>query len=166
MSSLRVQGIAAVTLVILCMGCDSDPPPTSEGGADLAEQPILGESAAAPLEGEVEGRAPQPESPLVAEEGGPAPTTELAGNLGPDSEQNATLSTGYGQITLENRTGVTLDLYIGSDYGCRALSNLNCTSQIREGTHTLYARDAYDRSVSVLATVNSGDSLTWTITEE
>jgi hypothetical protein len=74
--------------------------------------------------------------------------------------------TDYGQITMENTTGVTLDLYVDGAYAGTALKGLFCTSEITAGTHTLEARTADGRTFSTPLTVESGGSYTWTIREE
>jgi hypothetical protein len=75
-------------------------------------------------------------------------------------------ASGYGQVTMVNQTSTTLDLYVGDAYGCRALRNLMCTTQVRPGTHVLEARAGDGRSTSTTTEVGAGDSVTWTITEE
>ena len=48
--------------------------------------------------------------------------------------------TGYGQITFENRTSVTGDMYVDDTYGCRALAGLICTTHAQAGTHVAQFR--------------------------
>ncbi len=74
--------------------------------------------------------------------------------------------TGYGQVTLQNNTSLTLDLYVDGNYGCRTLMNLMCTTQVPAGTHTLEARGPNGESASTPVTLGEGDSVTWTVTEE
>lgn len=78
----------------------------------------------------------------------------------------ATAQTGYGQITLQNNTSVTLDLYVDADYGCRALPNLACTTSATAGEHNLTAQSTDGRSVVYPGVVvESGGSYTWTVSE-
>jgi hypothetical protein len=71
---------------------------------------------------------------------------------------------GWGQITLDNRMSATADLYVDGAYGCRALSGLMCTTQVRVGSHNLEAR-ATDRRTRTENgfTVAQGESKTWTV---
>jgi hypothetical protein len=55
---------------------------------------------------------------------------------------------GYGQITLNNQTSSTADLYVDVAYGCRALSHLVCTTQVRVGVHNLEAKLTDGRSIT------------------
>lgn len=84
--------------------------------------------------------------------------------------QNAALThlilTGHAQVTLTNQTGVTVYLYIDGDYAGRALKNLFCTSQVKAGTHALTATTDDGRSISKSVTLQTGESFTWTISEE
>ena len=71
---------------------------------------------------------------------------------------------GWGQITMQNNTDATADLYVGGAYGCRALRNLVCTTQIRVGTHDLEAKLTDGLSVSERGVVvQRGEVRTWTI---
>lgn len=78
----------------------------------------------------------------------------------------AKAQTGYGQITLQNDTSVTLDLYVDGNYGCRALPNLACTTSALAGEHNLTAQATDGRSaVQPGVVVESGGSYTWTVAE-
>ena len=72
----------------------------------------------------------------------------------------------YGQITLENKTNSTLDLYVDENYACRALANLNCTSQELAGERNLIARTGDDRETSTTLDLQAGGTIVWTVTEE
>jgi hypothetical protein len=68
------------------------------------------------------------------------------------------------QITLENRTKITLDLYVDGSYACRALGGLTCTAQTNPGPHRLEARDG-SKTVADANDfmVEDGSSETWTV---
>jgi hypothetical protein len=73
---------------------------------------------------------------------------------------------GYGQISLENKTSATADLYVDGAYGCRALAGLLCTTQVSVGTHNLEAKLTDGRSTTQDGVViGQGESRTWTISE-
>jgi len=109
------------------------------------------------------GRAQQaPSDPT----GTPMATVGLHQELAPAEGGIRTRGTGWGQVTMVNKTSMTLDLYVDGGYGCRALKGLMCTTHVRAGTHTLVAKTSDGRSVSTSVTLNSGDSFTWTITED
>ena len=78
----------------------------------------------------------------------------------------AAAQTGWGQIQMDNRTAVTLDLYVDGNYGCRALSNLACTTQARAGYHDLEARGPNGRRVTDSVTLNAGRTYTLVVGEE
>lgn len=163
MSAFRL--LPACLAVLLLAGCgdaaDKDPGPAP--APDAAPQaPPDGASEAAPEAPAPEADASAPAGRLVAALGEVKKTE--ARSFGPMSAGGA--STGYGQVTLQNNTSFTLDLYVGDAYGCRALRNLMCTTQVRAGTHTLTAKAPHGASVSVQATLESGDSVTWTVSEE
>ncbi len=67
------------------------------------------------------------------------------------------------QITLQNDTPYTLDLYVDGNYGCRALSGMFCTTQIQSGTHTFTAQATNGQSVSTTAYIEEGTSPTWQV---
>lgn len=74
---------------------------------------------------------------------------------------------GYGQITLDNQTSSTADLYVDGVYGCRALAGLICTTQVRVGKHDLEARLTDGRSVSEREVlVRQGEVRTFTIKDK
>jgi hypothetical protein len=74
--------------------------------------------------------------------------------------------TGYGQIVLQNNTSVTLDLFVDGRNSCRALRNLTCTTQERAGFHTLAAQAPDQRSAQATVDLQSGQVVTWTISEQ
>lgn len=55
---------------------------------------------------------------------------------------------GYGQVSLNNQTSSTADLYVDGVYACRALSRLFCTTQVRVGMHNLEAKLTDGRSTT------------------
>lgn len=70
----------------------------------------------------------------------------------------------WAQITLQNDTPFTLDLYVDGNYGCRALPNMFCTTQIQPGEHTLTAVAAGgEGSVSQPVYIEDGTTPTWTV---
>jgi hypothetical protein len=100
---------------------------------------------------------------------GPRPSTaptpsgkRLVGKLAKSGEPP---TTGSAQVTLVNQTSLTLDLYVDGGYGCRALRNLMCTTQVTPGTLALEARGPGGESASDVVVVEQGSSFTWTITE-
>lgn len=72
----------------------------------------------------------------------------------------------YGQVSMQNNTKVTLDLYVDKEYGCRALKNLSCTVQERVGEHVLMATGAGGFKKSKVVELKQGSVYTWTVTEE
>ncbi|MDP2908373.1 MAG: hypothetical protein Q8N77_01055 [Nanoarchaeota archaeon] len=80
----------------------------------------------------------------------------------------AQAQSGWAQVTMQNNTPFTLDLYVDNDYGCRALSGMFCTTQIRVGNHTLTAKTS-DGSRSTTEGpfyFAQGVSPTWTVNYE
>ncbi|MBM3199676.1 hypothetical protein FJZ53_01975 [Candidatus Woesearchaeota archaeon] len=71
----------------------------------------------------------------------------------------------WAQITLQNDTPYTLDLYVDGNYGCRALPNMFCTTQIPAGNHTFTAVAAGGQgSISEGPVyIEDGSSPTWTV---
>lgn len=70
----------------------------------------------------------------------------------------------WAQITLQNDTPYTLDLYVDGNYGCRALPGMFCTTQIQAGTHTLTAKATNGQSTSSGPVyIEDGTSPTWTV---
>lgn len=75
--------------------------------------------------------------------------------------------TGYAQLTLQNNTPFTLDLYIdGEIYGCRALSGMMCTTHVTVGYHTFTAKASNGLSTSGDYYFEEGASVTWTVNYE
>jgi hypothetical protein len=112
-------------------------------------------------------KTPQPETAKPAappaEKVAVGVTTKLKGEVQTAAEKNRSVSADYGQVSMQNNTDVTLDLYVDGNYGCRALKGLFCTTQVTVGTHTLEAKAGDGRSISTSVTINAGDSITWTI---
>jgi len=163
---MREIGLVALLCLLAMVGCtarEEEPEAATPEVGTAAAQPATAEAAATStkeLKGTiVRGVCEAPRPPAKGTEGGVAPANVQ------DSEGGA-LSTGYGQVTLVNRTSVTLDLYVSGSYGCRALKGLMCTTQVKAGTHTLEAKASDGRSTSTSVTLNAGDSFTWTVTEE
>lgn len=69
----------------------------------------------------------------------------------------------WAQITLQNDTPYTLDLYVDGNYGCRALPGMFCTTHVQAGTHTLTARASDGQSISETAYIEDGTSPVWTV---
>jgi len=70
----------------------------------------------------------------------------------------------WAQITLQNDTPYTLDLYVDGNYGCRALPGMFCTTQIQAGEHTLTAQATNGQSLSSGPVyIQDGTSPTWTV---
>jgi len=70
---------------------------------------------------------------------------------------------GWAQVTMMNRAGVTLDLYVDDVNQCRALSALSCTAQVQSGYRTLEARKGGTVYDSTAIVVEKGHSYTWTV---
>jgi len=50
-------------------------------------------------------------------------------------------SQSYGQVSFQNNTSVTGDLYVDDRYGCGPVQmNLYCVTQVQAGAHTAYVR--------------------------
>lgn len=74
--------------------------------------------------------------------------------------------TGYGQITFDNRTSITGDMYVDESYACRALAGLFCTTQAQAGTHVAQFRFVDGDVVTTDAFyLQEGDSITIPVTE-
>ena len=73
---------------------------------------------------------------------------------------------GYGQVVLQNDMSVTVDLYVDSNYGCRALAHLTCTTQERTGYHVLKALASDGRSLEkILEDLKQGEVYTFRVWE-
>ena len=74
-------------------------------------------------------------------------------------------ASGWAQLTMQNSTPYTLDLYVDGGYGCRALSGGFCTTQVTAEYHTFTAKTS-DGSLSTNGAhyFEEGESATWTIT--
>jgi hypothetical protein len=74
---------------------------------------------------------------------------------------------GWGQITLNNKSSSTADMYVDGAYGCRALSGLFCVAQVRVGVHNLEAKTTQGRSVVANGVrVAQGEVRTFTILDK
>jgi hypothetical protein len=89
----------------------------------------------------------------------------VAGSIESQGEPGTTQIRFFGgaQVTMENRTGVTLDLYVDGVYAGTALRGLFVTAQVNPGTRQLVAKAADGRSASHLATVGPGGTFVWII---
>jgi hypothetical protein len=79
------------------------------------------------------------------------------------SEASAALPQGSAQVTMENHTGQTLDLYIDKQQHCRALMNLMCTAQTASGFHVLVAAAGDSVVGSETVTLQAGESYTFAV---
>jgi hypothetical protein len=74
--------------------------------------------------------------------------------------------TGYGQVTFDNQTSVTGDMYVDETYGCRALGGLMCTTHAAAGTHVAEFRFVDGGVVTTDPFyLQEGDSITIPVTE-
>jgi hypothetical protein len=76
---------------------------------------------------------------------------------------SAALPQGSAQVTMENRTGQTLDLYIDNQQQCRALMNLFCTAQTSSGFHVLVGAAGTQVVGSEPVNLQPGESHTFTV---
>src|SRR5260221_9900686 len=74
------------------------------------------------------------------------------------AEARAAMPQGSAQVTLENHTGQTLDLYIDRQQQCQALMNLTCTVQTASGFHVLVAAAGSEAVGSEPVTLKQGES--------
>jgi hypothetical protein len=79
------------------------------------------------------------------------------------SAASAALPQGSAQVTMENRTGQTLDLYVDNQQRCQALFNLTCTTQTSSGFHILAAAAGSQVVGSESVNLQSGESYTFTV---
>ncbi len=79
------------------------------------------------------------------------------------SEASAALPQGSAQVTMENHTGQTLDLYIDNQQQCRALMNLMCTAQTVSGFHVLVAAAGDAIVGSKTVALQAGESHTFAV---
>ena len=70
---------------------------------------------------------------------------------------------GNAQVTLENHTGQTLDLYIDRQQQCQALMNLTCTVQTSSGFHVLVAAAGGQGVGSETVALKQGESYTFAV---
>lgn len=79
------------------------------------------------------------------------------------SEASAALPQGSAQVTMENYSGQTLDLYIDNQQQCRALMNLFCTAQTASGFHVLVAASGDTIVGSETVKLQAGESHSFTV---
>ena len=79
------------------------------------------------------------------------------------SEASAALPQGSAQVTMENHTGQTLDLYIDRQQQCQALMNLMCTAQTASGFHLLFAASGETIVGSETVSLKAGESYTFAV---
>ena len=72
---------------------------------------------------------------------------------------------GYGQISLDNQTSFTANLYVDSAFGCGpVLARGFCTTQVKIGTHELEAKIAGRASKTKAGVLlGQGQVVTWKI---
>jgi hypothetical protein len=83
----------------------------------------------------------------------------LAALMGPAAVAYA----GSAQVTLENQTDMTLDMYVDGAYGCRALQGLTCTAQVQSGVRALEARSGQRTLTSKTSDIAEGSSPVWRV---
>jgi hypothetical protein len=83
--------------------------------------------------------------------------------VGFSSAASGALPQGNAQVTLENHTGQTLDLYIDQADQCQALMNLMCTVQTTSGFHTLVAASGDQTVGSESVSLKQGESYTFAV---
>jgi len=79
------------------------------------------------------------------------------------SAASGALPQGNAQVTLENHTGQTLDLYIDQAQQCQALMNLMCTVQTTSGFHVLVAASGDQAVGSESVSLKQGESYTFAV---
>ena len=79
------------------------------------------------------------------------------------AEVSAAMPQGSAQVTLENHTGQTLDLFIDQQQQCQALMNLTCTVQTSSGFHVLVAASGGQPVGSEPVTLKQGESYTYAV---
>src|SRR5690242_10240334 len=77
------------------------------------------------------------------------------------AEVSAAMPQGSAQVTLENHTGQTLDLFIDQQQQCQALMNLTCTVQTSSGFHVLAAASGGQPVGAEPVTLKQGESYTY-----
>jgi hypothetical protein len=72
---------------------------------------------------------------------------------------------GWAQCTLQNNSGIMLDLYVDGVYQCTALAHMFCTTQVKAGTHDLKAQSKDGKQVITMDAVvfKAGESRTWSV---
>jgi hypothetical protein len=83
--------------------------------------------------------------------------------VGFNTDASAAIPQGNAQVTMENHTGQTLDLYIDRQQQCRALMNLMCTVQTSSGFHVLVAASGDQTVGSESVSLKQGESYTFAV---
>lgn len=83
--------------------------------------------------------------------------------VGFSTAASAALPQGNAQVTMENHTGQTLDLYVDQQQQCQALMNLLCTVQTTSGFHNLVAASGDQTVGSESVSLKQGESYTFTV---
>ena len=159
--------VSALILSILASACCANPccPPVSPcAGANAAyaqPSPLAMQPAkpGSPAPGALPSNA-VPEGSLVRTGGKlhGVGTLQVGGPSAP--------KTGSAQVTLVNRTSVTLDLSVDSNMACRAMMNLTCTTQVTPGRAlALLVTGPHGESAETSVNLEPGQSFTWTIDE-
>jgi hypothetical protein len=73
------------------------------------------------------------------------------------------VQTAYAQVSLQNNTSGTLDLYVDGSYAGRTLRGLFCTSQVAVGQHLLEAKSGSKVVAAKTRIFTRGESYTWTV---
>lgn len=183
MSHLNLKSSIVVFVLAILPGCNSEGPSVGDGtvsspGAASIETTETTTSQAAettpaqaaesdPMleaEGEIEGTESEGDFAAEATESARrVPEGERTVTIAPDRVTESNLQTGYAQLTLQNNTQDRTYMYVDDAYGCQALGNLFCTTQVTAGTHTVRLEDDYGWSDTLIVTVESGESQTVTV---
>jgi hypothetical protein len=79
------------------------------------------------------------------------------------ADASAALPQGHAEVTLQNNTSGTLDLYIDNQQQCEALFNLTCTAETSSGFHLLVGASGDKVAGQQSVNLKSGESYTFTV---